>query len=86
MNVVNAGLISHLAILLDSVTTGPECVFVFAATNRPDVIEPALLRPGTLRCALPRLFPGSWWCSKTSSVVIAPHFLLLAIGYLAGRS
>ena len=40
------GLINHMAILLDSITASPESIFVFAATNRPDIIEPALLRPG----------------------------------------
>ena len=35
-----------MAILLDSITASPESIFVFAATNRPDIIEPALLRPG----------------------------------------
>lgn len=39
-------MISNLAIMLDNVTAGWESVFVFAATNRPDTIEPALLRPG----------------------------------------
>jgi len=39
-------IISHLAILLDSITASWESVFVFATTNRADVIEPALLHPG----------------------------------------
>jgi transitional endoplasmic reticulum ATPase len=40
------GLISQLAISLDSVSGGKDCIFVIAATNRPDILEPALLRPG----------------------------------------
>ena len=40
------GLISQLAIMLDSITASWESVFIFGATNRPDIIEPALLRPG----------------------------------------
>jgi DNA polymerase III delta prime subunit len=39
-------LMSQLAISLDQVAAGAENTFVIAATNRPDLIEPALLRPG----------------------------------------
>eukprot|EP01103_Thecamoeba_quadrilineata_P017511 TRINITY_DN624_c0_g1_i1.p1 TRINITY_DN624_c0_g1~~TRINITY_DN624_c0_g1_i1.p1 ORF type:complete len:339 (+),score=56.53 TRINITY_DN624_c0_g1_i1:32-1018(+) len=40
------GLISQLAISLDMVSASRDNVFVFAATNRPEILEPALLRPG----------------------------------------
>ena len=38
-------IVNQMAISLDNVKV-TEKVFVFAATNRPDLIEPVLLRPG----------------------------------------
>lgn len=40
-----ATIVTQMAISLDDILC-TEKVFVFAATNRPDLIEPALLRPG----------------------------------------
>ncbi len=40
-----ATIVNQMAISLDDILCA-EKVFVFAATNRPDLIEPALLRPG----------------------------------------
>ncbi len=40
-----ATIVNQMAISLDEILCA-EKVFVFAATNRPDLIEPALLRPG----------------------------------------
>lgn len=40
-----ASIVTQMAISLDEILC-TEKVFVFAATNRPDLIEPALLRPG----------------------------------------
>jgi transitional endoplasmic reticulum ATPase len=40
-----ARIVSQMAMSLDEILYA-EKVFVFAATNRPDLIEPALLRPG----------------------------------------
>ena len=40
-----AVIVSRMAMSMDEIALS-EKVFVFAATNRPDLIEPALLRPG----------------------------------------
>ena len=46
-DVLNDPVISQLAISLDYIRSN-ENIFVIAATNRPDLIEPALLRPGRI--------------------------------------
>ena len=46
-DVLNDPLISQLTISLDYIRSN-ENIFVIAATNRPDLIEPALLRPGRI--------------------------------------
>ena len=41
-------------------------VFVIAATNRPDIVDPAMLRPGRLDRLLYVPLPSSEWCSAFS--------------------
>ncbi len=41
----SSNIVNQMAICLDEITCN-ENVFVMAATNRPDLIEPVLLRPG----------------------------------------
>lgn len=51
-------VIADLLLLLDSATNGNRQVFVWAATNHVDRIDPALLRPGRLDRVIPFTRPG----------------------------
>jgi cell division protease FtsH len=75
--------LNQLLVCLDGLE-GPEAVVVIAATNRPDILDSALLRPGRFdrRVRIPRLSPEARLAAlriHTRNKNVAPDVSLLAI-------
>ena len=58
MSESSARVVNTLLTEMDGVGGGREGIYVLAATNRPDIIDRAMLRPGRLECSLYVGLPG----------------------------